>query len=527
MIDPHEKYFNAATFGWSLNNQRELNQSLSGHTQPYCGKFNCTYSNFSKAHYPGTIFRFPLRTTASSLSTSVYTSAKINALFDTFKQNGQLILLFLMHLESIELYEQEEKQNEPQLLYQVKIMEECLEDVREKRVKFLNKVKSGSWHDQSIVCSYRIMFKASTWHNSSRLPTSNVYNFLVTNYYCGGNFSTTFHQLCNDNDLRYPPWVSAALPLDNDTDTNKVEEENYMKLQAKAKGLAFCFLPLEELLSTGLPIHVNGFFALEQNRKQLKWPSSLVHPNMMDKRVQWNQCLLQEALPKLYAQLILAAIKLHKSDTEFSVSDVYKAFPDMNLIERRWQIMIMPTYVELLKHPVIYTKNDGGNWLHNRDAVYNTLELNGSTTDLVLEVMSYGSANIACIPAPILQAIRTCCPFNLTKITPLNIASTFKEIQYNSSFSRDQKLLLLQYLLDQSKYSILEGLELLPTANGCMEAIVVNPRRAKSRIYISSNLHPMTLLPGMERIFLDDQINDELRSKLSRASSRGETMRDN
>ena len=527
MIDPHQKYFNAATFGWSLKNQPELNQSLSGHTRPYCGKFNCTNSNFTQANYPGTIFRFPLRTAPSALSTSIYTSDKVNALFDTFKQNGHLVLLFLMHLESIELYEQEEKQNEPHLLYQVKILEECLEDVREKRVKFLNKAKAGSWPDQPVVCSYRILFKASTWTNDSHRPTCSVFSYLVTNYFCGGHFSSTFRQLYNDSDLRYPPWVSTALPLEDVIDTNKCDEQNGEQQDTKeGKGLAFCFLPLEELLSTGLPIHVNGFFALEQNRKQLKWPSSLMHQNLLDKRAQWNQCLLKEALPKAYAQLIVAAIKLHKSGLDLSVSDIYKAFPDMNQIERRWQVMLMPTYGELLKHPVIYTKSGGGSWLLNRDAVYNTLDVNPETSDMVLDVMSHSTANIASIPPYILQAIRTCCPFNLTKITAQNIASTYKEVQYNSSFSRDQKLALLLYLLDQNKYDLLEGLELLPTADGCMDVFVVNPRRAQHLIYIASDKHPMSLLPGMERRFLDDQIDSDLSSRLTRASSRGKTCCD-
>lgn len=46
------------------------------------------------------------------------------------------------------------------------------------------------------------------------------------------------------------------------------------------EGLAFCFLPLP--LITGLPVHVNGYFELSQNRRdiwceRLHWVLSVAH----------------------------------------------------------------------------------------------------------------------------------------------------------------------------------------------------------------------------------------------------------
>jgi hypothetical protein len=37
------------------------------------------------------------------------------------------------------------------------------------------------------------------------------------------------------------------------------------------KGKAFCSLPVPETL-TGLPVHVNACFGLNENRSDLKWP---------------------------------------------------------------------------------------------------------------------------------------------------------------------------------------------------------------------------------------------------------------
>ena len=515
MIDPHEKYFNAATFGWNFRHQPELLDSLSGHLRPFHGKFGYSNSELIQSSYPATIFRFPLRRKPSPLSTSVYNNEKVSALFDTFQQNGHLLLLFMMHLELIELYEQDERQNEPHLKFQIKLTDDCIDDVRKKRVNFLNKARCEGWLAKPVTCSYRISIQTISWTKKSK--RSDSFSYLVTNYYCGGNVSASFKQLFDDPDLRYPPWVGVALAIDK----NKQQDNKTNEKAETEKGLSFCFLPIEELMSTGLPVHVNGFFALEQNRKQIKWPSSFLHQSFLDKRVNWNQCLLKEALPKAYSSLILKAIQLCQSGDVFTPSDIYQAFPDINQVDCRWQTILMPTYVEVLKNPVIYTKNNGGRWLLNKEAIYNTLDIDAPSIVAILDVLSKASCNIASIPTYVLDAIRSCCPFNLIKITPHLVANSFSTIQYNSSFSKEHKMLILKYFLQQKKYDLLEGLELLPTANGTMQCFVTNPRRAKMFIYISSQNHSMELFPGMEEHFLDNHLEYDILPLLTTASQRG------
>ena len=60
--------------------------------------------------------------------------------------------------------------------------------------------------------------------------------------------------------LKVLPIVGVALPLD---------------VRGSRTGRIFCFLPLplEGRSPTGFNIHVNGYFAVEQNRKHLKMVS--------------------------------------------------------------------------------------------------------------------------------------------------------------------------------------------------------------------------------------------------------------
>ena len=154
----------------------------------------------------------------------------------------------------------------------------------------------------------------------------------------------------------------------------------------------FCFLPLalEQKTPTGLPVHVNGFFALEQNRKYLKWTGSYrTREDLMDKRLLWNQCLLREAIPRAYVHLLLSAIRKHKTDKgSVSIDVIYRAFPSFHCIDRKWEVIMVPLYTELFKHEVVFTSGSVGKWVLAKDAIFNTLENSHGSQDIILEVRS-------------------------------------------------------------------------------------------------------------------------------------------
>ena len=113
-----------------------------------------------------------------------------------------------------------------------------------------------------------------------------------------------------DKDLSYLPTVGVAMALPDGPQLQTPD----------IKGHVFCFLPLpiQTKSLTGLPVHVNGLFALSQNsqnRRYIKSPNAdqeyrqKAGRKMTDKSLLWNKCLLEEALPKAYATMILEAIK--------------------------------------------------------------------------------------------------------------------------------------------------------------------------------------------------------------------------
>ena len=271
---------------------------------PYKGIFDCTDEVFSQGFYNGTLFRFPLRNTPSELSETLYSAGKMDTLFESFKADAHLMLLFLQHLESIELYVREESESAPRRVFQVKIGEESIQTVQEKMKEFHAKITPGKVMPASVAVTYPVTIETINFVSPFGRKK---YSFLVTNYFCGGQVSLTFKKLMTDKALSYLPMVGVAMALPQDPKLPTPD----------IQGHVFCFLPLpvQKTSLTGLPVHVNGFFALNQNRRYIKSPNAdqedreKAGRDMTDRFLLWNKCLLEEAIPRAYVTMILRATK--------------------------------------------------------------------------------------------------------------------------------------------------------------------------------------------------------------------------
>ena len=311
VIDPHEEYFgdgkNRRTgHRWRLKEDREVMDSLPDQFLPYKGIFNCNDDVFSAGTYNGTLFRFPLRKAPSKLSQTLYSDEKVHTLFESFTADAHLVLLFLQYLESIELYVRDEADNEARKIFQVRITDDSLPLVRRKREEFRSQITTGQLMPEPVKVTYPITIETAAYDQGMKTDTQR-HSFLVTNYFCGGNVSSEFENLAKDKDLSYLPLVGVAMPIPERSENQTPD----------IKGHVFCFLPLpvQKTSLTGLPVHVNGFFALSQNRRYIKSPNAEQEElaekegrQLTDKSLLWNQCLLEEAIPRAYATMLMAAI---------------------------------------------------------------------------------------------------------------------------------------------------------------------------------------------------------------------------
>jgi len=245
----------------------------------------------------------------------------------------------------------------------------------------------------------------------------------------------------------------------------------------------------------------------------------------MDKGLLWNQCLLREAVPKVYVGLLCEAIRLHAAHSlsGMTVGVIYRAFSNHSTLERRWEPVITAVYLEMLKQPMVYHSSpDVSEWIEAKSAIFNNLDPDDGVSAVVMDILLASHVNVVTVPAHVLAAVRRYAPFSINVVSPTLVASAYQSVQTTIGLHWENKMRILRYLLRQSKYELLDNLELLPLANGGFDVFHFNPKKADRTIYIVSAAELQSLLPGLKDDFLETDIDDDIKNMLMKAASRGE-----
>ena len=205
--------------------------------------------------YSGTLFRFPLRTAkqagASEVSSASYSDADVVKIIELFQAEAPNLLLFLRHVERIETYVWRRGANSPELVSSAHIRNIC-KKLREERALMSRLPTKGKSLPNS--CLLRV-----TIHSSVDAQD--------TDWVIAQGFGLAHSKdLAESADMRQLgltllPWGGVACRLDPSQAPSPVE------------GQAFVFLPLP--VRTGLPLHVNGFFEVSENRRDIWFGSDM------------------------------------------------------------------------------------------------------------------------------------------------------------------------------------------------------------------------------------------------------------
>ncbi|KAF9537110.1 hypothetical protein EC957_008859 [Mortierella hygrophila] len=299
VIEPHERIFNGkrskfiegAVKGNFVKNNQGVND-FPDQLRTFSVLEDIDFSN----PYPGTVFRFPLRTEEqaekSEISKYAYTPDKVLEMLVKLKDETLKALLFLKHVEKIVIYERKKNQDKPTKLFQVEIVNTV--EVRKERLNLLSSLRAHVYPDQpashedtlnySVRPTYRITQEdgsttEETWHISTL-----VGNMLKSREYMVARTDG------NINNHKLIPWVGIAAPTDPDVkiDTSRL----------------FCFLPIG--IQLPFPVHINGHFAVKQSRREI-WTnqdndfSSQASANI---KSLWNVHLFEKQVPEVYAMFL-------------------------------------------------------------------------------------------------------------------------------------------------------------------------------------------------------------------------------
>ncbi|XP_048253465.1 sacsin-like isoform X1 [Haliotis rufescens] len=449
--------------------------------------------------YNGTLLWFPLRVQTSQLSGNIYTEESVMDLFQALRSEAPVTLLFLNSIHKVQLFQKHAATEE--VIFCVQLSKSCLASVKRQRMDFASKVKRI---DCELTCpsiENRLIVEIETedFIKSQKLSQE----WVIINVFKATDMSERLQRLCKE--LSRCPRVGLAVPLGK-----------------KCEGHVFCFLPLplESQSPTGLQVHVNGCFALSQNRRHIKWPTAdqLQNQSHTDKDVEWNKCLVSEVLPEVYCNILNELIQhsQQEQNPDDLIQQVYSLVPNQENVCVHWKPMVDEVLRELQNIPIFFTENAGGCWITAECATVLDSSMAIDVKDVVKDIYLWCNQNIVDLPGYVLALLEDILCTSLTMVSSERVCSLLTSNDcYIRCLSPPKKRILLKYLLSGGCVAFLRGLHLLPTMDGCFIEI------GKGHVYIWKDVIDSELLfPGLESILVDTVASLELGQVLQSEENR-------
>ena len=315
---------------------------------PYEGLFNCNiFSLEAEGEYPGTLFRFPFRSSLTSqkskICKKIYDKDSVSVLVQALKEQSHKLLLFLKHIKQVSLHELKEG-SIPSTAKEVFSVRSTVESSI-GRTELIRKCNGNSSESCLTKIDIQVCNGAKevqgTW-----LVSSAIENCL--------------------SDLQCRPEAKGLLPLaevaiEIDQSTN---ERMWMPITSSKYGKVFCFLPLP--ITIPLPFHVNGFFSVGKDRRNISATDDESFGSL------WNQALAEGPLVPAFIHLLsnlcsncnLSAVTNPEIKEKYLCSyyALWKFSGASSLIGDKF-ITAFKDCIPKEECPVIWSEINGGCWL--------------------------------------------------------------------------------------------------------------------------------------------------------------------
>ncbi|KAL6651611.1 hypothetical protein ACP70R_010536 [Stipagrostis hirtigluma subsp. patula] len=473
----------------------------SDQLSPYCA-FGCDM----KASFQGTLFRFPLRSpqqaSSSRLSRQSYTEDDILSLFAQLYEEAVYNLLFLKNVLSLEMYVWEPGMTEPQIVYSCSLgsHDENLSWHRRALIR-LSGTSTESSKQKSDSFSMDFVSEAFLGNKSEKKR----YTYFVVQGMASalskiGIFATS---AAKEYDLHLLPWASVAACI-----SNTGPEDTILK-----EGHAFCFLPLP--VRTGLSVHVNGYFEVSSNRRDIWYGADMDRGGKL--RSDWNRLLLEDVVAPLFRELLLELRILSDSTASY-----YSLWPTGSY-EEPWSILVEQIYRVIYTSPVLHSEIKGGSWISPADSLLHDEGFSRSN-DLSESLVLLGMP-IVRLPNAITDMFSRFYMESMLKIaSPAIVRHFLKDYGQLATLGQSHKLVLLEYcLIDLEGADIgkcMSGLPLIPLAN--MQFGIFSESSEEDQYYVCDNIEYELLSEVGDRI-VDRNIPPALLDKLYQIASNSRT----
>ena len=375
----------------NLDRNRMLLRRLPDQFHPYNGVFGCRLNcdDGEPVYFDGTLFRLPLRTEEqachSEISRRHYNRAEVSGLVQLTAKTAHHLLTFTQNVRRLSFYHVAAGGDPTQPALLLDVSKDLVQIVRElqpanndQRLKTLAKGTSSDEHVRALSVNSGILHAAANYMSSLSAskkatvepPRSSVVLKMTVNSVrvkglqleVGGVTETYWLvssvvgcqrslEIARQMRQGFVPAGSVACPLRKSSDADGRFLPTTLGLGPRSRGRAYCYLPLPVV--TGLPVHVNGVFALHSDRRQLSRVTE-DDKTSSSPRVDWNNALLEDAVAGAYLQLLSDLVAVIGSpDKDISLQDLWPVRslvePSFSpLVSRFYQCVVAQKYIPLL-----------------------------------------------------------------------------------------------------------------------------------------------------------------------------------
>ncbi|XP_034023953.1 sacsin [Thalassophryne amazonica] len=385
---------------WSKQQKRL--RKFPNQFKPFINVFNCQIplAQDSPYKYSGTLFRLPFRTeqeaSLSEISSLYYNTTDIYSLVDEFSICGHRFILFTQHVGSMVLKYLKYEEPNPAAAQDVVTINKSVWSSKAsygplsilksaakvmKKVGSTNKVpadvpKSGciirivveEFHNvfKRIVDLHSPLFRGSEEDPNQyfEMAAKGVQTRRLTDEMPQKAVETTSWLICSCMDvtealkfslgesgkrLGLVPCGGVAVLLSEEKNCKWMVTANTTPI-----GEVFCYLPLR--IKTGLPVHINGCFAVTSNRKEI-WKT--------DTKGQWNSLFMRHVIVQAYLAA-LTMLRVMAESGELLDYCYYAAWPDPSQVHDDFILISQGVYQEIAKgsdreHAKVFS--DGTTWV--------------------------------------------------------------------------------------------------------------------------------------------------------------------
>ena len=397
-------------------------------------------SNFT---YPGTMIRLPLRNKSSTLSSTLYNIEKVKVLINALRDDADILLLFLRHIEKIEVFVISDR-GKLSKSFSVKL--DKAENIRTQKKYFFAEVKKYYANPKNFMPLPQLQYEVIIVIQDFELKSKKDCHWVIV-HRVGYEKQEILKDVKKISSL---PWIGVALPLSS---------QYFSRL--------FCFLPMPDSkeVNPPLPICVHGTFGLTKDRRHLKWPTFDMRN---DDGALWNDLLLSKMFPSCYAHC-LGVLK-----SKCDLKEFYLLWPNVVLVqETNWEISLKPLLSLLLQDQLFWSQN--GSWVKLQSSVYVVPQMNsGQFPQVVINALIKCGKVVVVLADRVWEAVKFmygASKYPFTTITPLLVRRALKNNPDSyTNVSRTKRFDLLKYCIEDEDYGDLCDLVLLPLTNNTFTA---------------------------------------------------------